>query len=78
MDPSMMADMGDMGGMDMSSDGLFYSTNTALARLYWYIILGVVGMCLLLRGVRAFVVFSRFVNFPRDGLTSKIAVNINI
>ena len=56
----MMANMGDMGGMDMSSDGLFYSTNTALARLYWYLVLGVIGLCLLLRGVGAFRVFWRF------------------
>ena len=59
MDTSIMADM---GGMDMSSDGLFYNTNTALARLYWYLVVGFVGIRLFLRGARVFLVFVRFVN----------------
>ena len=53
MDPSMIAGMGSMGGMDESSDGMFFDTNSALARIYWYIVAGVVGVCLILRGITA-------------------------
>lgn len=37
------------GGMDMSSDGMFKGTNMKIARLYWYIVAGVVAFLFLQR-----------------------------
>jgi hypothetical protein len=42
-------------GMDMGSDGLFKTTNMAIARLYWYLIAGCVGLLAL----RRFVAYRR-------------------
>lgn len=50
-----MGSMGGMGGMDMGGDGLFKSTNMAIARLYWYLAAG----CVALLG------FRRLVNYQR-------------
>lgn len=45
-------DMGGMGqGMDMSSDGMFKSTNMYIARLYWYLVAAVVAVLAVQRGV---------------------------
>jgi hypothetical protein len=51
-------DMGGMsmsGGMDMGSGRLFELTNMAIARLYWYLIAGSVGLL----GLRRFVTYRR-------------------
>ncbi|MCJ1476542.1 hypothetical protein MMC13_005208 [Lambiella insularis] len=48
-----------MGGMDMSSAGMFYDLNTALARLFWYLVGGFLGLALLLRVVAALEVIRR-------------------
>jgi preprotein translocase subunit SecG len=56
----MIAEMGDMGGMDMSSDGMFYNTNSALARLFWYLVAAFLALCLLFRIIRALIVFRRY------------------
>lgn len=42
-------DMSGMGGMDMSSDGMFRPYNQWLAEVYWYIVVGVVGFGLVLQ-----------------------------
>ena len=43
-------DMSSVGmGMSMSDSSGFIVTNSALARGYWYIIAGVLGICFLLR-----------------------------
>jgi hypothetical protein len=47
--------------MDMSSSGMFRVTNSALARLYWYIIVGVLILGLLLKSMRMFNTWWRFV-----------------
>jgi hypothetical protein len=44
-------DMSGMGGMDMSSAGMFTPTNKKVAHTYWYIIAAVVGVLALRRGV---------------------------
>lgn len=46
-------------GMDSSSDPMFRPYNQVLARGYWYIISGVVGFLLLLRGVEYYQTWSR-------------------
>ena len=51
----------DGSGMDMGSNGLFRGSNMALARLYWYIIAGVVGCGCLLKGGRTIEEFARLV-----------------
>ncbi|RHZ64896.1 ferric reductase family protein [Aspergillus thermomutatus] len=51
---SMAGMMGNMGGMDMSSDGMFRPYNQWLAAVYWYIIVAVIGFCLLLHGLHIF------------------------
>jgi hypothetical protein len=38
-----------MGGMSMSDGGMFQSDNMALARDYWLLIAGVMGMLLIVR-----------------------------
>lgn len=48
-------------GMDMSSTGMFYPTDSALARIFWYILAGVVFFALLLNGLRAYDVWWRLV-----------------
>jgi hypothetical protein len=40
----------DMGGMDMGTN-LFQTTNMALARDFWYIIAGVLGLLLSFRAI---------------------------
>ena len=50
-----------MGDMDMGSSGLFRVGNLALARLYWYIIAGVLGLGLLLKGLGTLDVRRRLV-----------------
>ena len=57
----MMGSMEGMG-MDMGSVGMFFNTDSALARTFWYIIAGVVFLALLLNGVRACDVWWRSVN----------------
>lgn len=49
MDMDGMDMSGMSGGMDMSSDGMFKGTNMKLARLYWYIVVGVIGVLFLRR-----------------------------
>ena len=49
-----MDDMDDMGGMDMTGDGMTgvdANTNHRLARAYWYIAATVVGSLMLIRGI---------------------------
>ena len=58
----MLDSMGNMGGMDMSSDGMFRGTNSGLARLFWYLIAGVLGLFLLLRAISVSTVYHRFVD----------------
>jgi hypothetical protein len=58
MDMSGMSSMEGMG-MDSSSDPMFRPYNQVLARGYWYIISGVVGFLLLLRGVEYYQTWSR-------------------
>jgi hypothetical protein len=55
---SLMSGMSGMG-MDMSSDGLFYDYNTALARGFWYIIAGVLAFLVLLRVIDSYQTWSR-------------------
>ncbi|PQE33538.1 ferric reductase like transmembrane component protein [Rutstroemia sp. NJR-2017a WRK4] len=50
------------GGMDMSSDGMFRTYNSKLARGYWYIIAGFVGFVVLCRGFEWYQNWDRFVN----------------
>lgn len=54
---SLMAGMS--GGMDMSSDGMFYTYNSALARTFWYIIAGVLAFLVILRVINAYQTWSR-------------------
>ncbi|KAI6805623.1 hypothetical protein KC332_g14204 [Hortaea werneckii] len=56
MDMSGM-DMDGMGGMDMGSSSLFRVTNEAIARRFWYLIIGATALLTLKRGV--FVLQSR-------------------
>lgn len=46
-------------GMDASSTGMFYPTDSALARIFWYIIAGVMLLALLLNGLRAYDLWLR-------------------
>lgn len=55
---SLMSGMSGMG-MDMSSDGLFYDYNTALARGFWYIIAGVLVFLVLLQVIDSYQTWSR-------------------
>jgi hypothetical protein len=48
-------------GMDSASDPMFRPYNQVLAREYWYIITGVVGFLLLLRGVACYQTWARYV-----------------
>ncbi|KAK5130932.1 hypothetical protein LTR08_001535 [Meristemomyces frigidus] len=57
--------MAGMGGMDMSSNGLFTGTNEAVAHGFWYGIASVVGMLTLVR------VFSAIQSRQRRRLTDK-------
>jgi hypothetical protein len=56
MDMSSMQGM----GMDSASDPMFRPYNQVIARGYWYIIAGVVGFLLLLRGVEYYQTWSRY------------------
>jgi hypothetical protein len=55
MDMSSMDGM----GMDSASSPMFRPYNQMLARGYWYIIAGVVGFLLLLRGIEYYEVWAR-------------------
>lgn len=57
----MMGGMEGMG-MDTSSSGMFFDTDSALARTFWYIIAAAVFLALLLNGLRACDVWWRSVN----------------
>ena len=48
-------------GMDMGSNDPFRGTNMALARLYWYLIVGVVGCGFVFQGSRIVEVSARLV-----------------
>jgi hypothetical protein len=50
------------GGMDMSSDGMFRTYNSKLARGYWYIIAGFVGFVVLCRGFEWYQNWDRLAN----------------
>jgi predicted ferric reductase len=50
-DHSQMSDMGSMGMGSMGDSGGFLATNTMLAQSLWYLIAGVVGLCLFIRVV---------------------------
>ena len=41
----------DMGGMSMGGADMFQSDNMALARDFWYIIVGILGALLVFRGI---------------------------
>ncbi|CAL3966536.1 unnamed protein product [Diplocarpon coronariae] len=47
------------GGMSMSSSPMFRTLDSELARTFWYIIAGIMGFCLLLRGVEYCQTWSR-------------------
>jgi hypothetical protein len=57
----------DMGGMQMGTN-MFQTGNMALARDFWYIIAGVVGLLLMVRAVNIYQAQVRFVS-PGDFLT---------
>ena len=59
-----MSGMDMSGGMDSSSDPMFRSFNQALAEDYWYIIAGILGFIVLLRGVDYYQTWSRSVTPP--------------
>jgi hypothetical protein len=44
-------DMSGMGGMDMSTAGMFTPTNKKVAHIYWYIVAATVGVLVLRRVV---------------------------
>lgn len=46
-----MSGMGSMGGMDMSSDGMFKTTNMYIARVYWYLVVAFVVLLGLRRAI---------------------------
>lgn len=54
-----MSSMDMSGGMDSSSDFMFRPVNQAYAEDYWYIIAGILGFILLLRGVDYYQTWSR-------------------
>ena len=39
-----MSGMSGMGGMDMSSAGMFTPTNKHIAHIFWYLVVAVVGL----------------------------------
>lgn len=41
-----MSGMSGMGGMDMSSAGMFTPTNKHIAHVFWYLVVAVVGLLL--------------------------------
>ena len=57
-------DMSMSGGMEMGSDPLFRTLNQRLARIYWYIIAGLLGFLLLLRAFEYYQIRSRSVTMP--------------
>lgn len=53
-----------MGGMDMSSDGMFRPYNQWLAEVYWYIVVGVVCFGLVLQASERLMVRLRYLKLP--------------
>lgn len=70
MDSMMMSGM----DMDSSSDPLFRVFNQKLARGYWYIVAGVVGVILLLRTVEYYQTWSRSVPFFNRAMDSNMRI----
>ena len=58
----------DMGGMDMSSAGIFTPANMRIADIYWYIIAAVVGTLAARRLIDQARIFIEYVLvYSRDG-----------
>lgn len=61
------------GGMDMGTNFMFTDTNSALARGYWYIVVGVLAFTFSLRVLNYFQTSMRY--SPRKDMINFISTN---